>query len=251
MQFMKWKGELDFACKIALNAGKILKESKQSDIIDNSGRDVKHSADLNSERYILSEISKSKYTYPILSEEKGKIGNFKINRPKWIIDPLDGTVNFSRGIDYCCVSIAIWDENPILGVVYDFFRDELFYGIVGEGAWLNGNRISPSKIKDKNRAILATGFPVNRDFSSLSLIQFLDNIKSYKKIRLLGSAALSLSYVACGRVDGYWEDDIMFWDIAGGIAIIKSASGYVERSLSAIKKLAFNVCAGDVFKTID
>ena len=96
---------------------------------------------------------------------------------------------------------------------------------MNKGAWLNGQKISTNKVKEKSQAILATGFPVSTDFSKDALLDFVEDIRGYKKIRLLGSAALSLAYVACGRADVYKENNIKIWDVAAGLALVKAAGG--------------------------
>ncbi|HIF10878.1 MAG TPA: inositol monophosphatase, partial [Sneathiellales bacterium] len=117
---------------------------------------------------------------------------------------------------------------PVLGVVYDFNRDELFTGIVGRGAQCNGLAIRPSSTQRQQEAVLGTGFPVSRDFAASALREFIEQIRNFRKVRLLGSAALSLSYVACGRLDVYTEENIMLWDVAGGCALVKAAGGRVD-----------------------
>ncbi|EAI7420024.1 inositol monophosphatase, partial [Campylobacter jejuni] len=155
--------------------------------------------------------------YNINEEEKKEI--------YWIVDPLDGSLNFSQDIPICCVSVALYKGNePILGVVYDFYRDEMFSGLVGIGTWLNNKKISVLNIKkDKKQAVLATGFSTYMNYSRSELEKFITHIQEFKKIRLLGSAALSLAYVACGRVDAYYEKDIAFWDVAAGMALITNS----------------------------
>ena len=114
-----------------------------------------------------------------------------------------------------------------MGAVYDFNRNELFTGIIGKGAWLNGKKIKVSAVKDQQKGILCTGFPINSDFSTDKLLRFCQNIQRFKKVRLIGSAALSICYVACGRADAYREDNIMLWDIAAAGAIAQAAGGRV------------------------
>ncbi len=126
---------------------------------------------------------------------------------------------------------------PLFGVVYDFNREELFTGIVGEGAWLNDLPISISTTKNASNAILATGFPTSSDFSKDALLKVVDNIKRYQKIRLLGSAALSLAYVACGKVDVFQEKNIKIWDVAAGIALVKAAGGMTQLLPSKVKEI--------------
>jgi len=245
---MKWKTELELAKKAAVEAGKyLLKASGRKRIIDDSGRDIKHQSDLKSERIIL-DILKIESPYPILTEESGVQGKIKSNSILWIVDPLDGTFNYTRGIPMCCVSIALWQEDsPILGVIHDFNRNEMFYGVVNKGAWCNGKPISASNLKNPRKAVLATGFPVNRDFSSFAIKTFINQIKNFKKIRHFGSAAISLAYVASGRVDAYTEESIMLWDVAAGIAIIVAGGGYVLVKDARSKRWAKNVMAGCVF----
>jgi myo-inositol-1(or 4)-monophosphatase len=204
---------------------------KYQEIEFNLARDVKIIADKQLEELIVSGLLE-KANYPVLSEESGVFDD--IGRDDgyiWIVDPLDGSMNFSRGIPINCISIALWKGmQSVLGVIYDFNRNEMFSGLVGQGAWLNGKPINVSNTKKKSSAILCTGFPVSSDFSSRTLLRFVENIMEYKKIRLLGSAALSLSYVACGRADVYMENGIKIWDVAAGIAIAKAAGGVAQYS---------------------
>ena len=246
---MKWQKELDLAKTAAKTAGGLLKDlqSKPARIINAEGRDLKLREDRESEKAII-QVLRTSSSYMILAEESGEHGPLNSDTAMWIVDPLDGTVNFSRGMSLSCVSIALWYENqPVLGVIYDFNHDELFSGIVGVGAWCNDKTISVSDVREKSKAILTTGFPVNRDFESAAIRTFLNNIQEFKKIRLLGSAALSLAYVACGRVDAYTEEDIMLWDVAAGIALVQSAGGCSEIKISIRNKWAgYVTCAANV-----
>ena len=242
---MKWENELNLAKEAARPACERLKLIEFGcEIIDKTGKDIKLRADKESEAVIIEALN-CHSTYSILSEEYGEKGAFDIESPFWIVDPLDGTVNYSRHIPINCISIALWQgEIPILGVICDFNNSEIFSGIVGEGAWCNDKKISVSDIERADEAILATGFPVNRSYSTEALAGFLSNIQSFKKIRMLGSAAMSLAYLAAGRVDAYTEEDIMLWDTAAGIAIIKAAGGWVKVKASSTKKWARTVrCA--------
>ena len=243
---MKWREEFDLAVKTAKRAGESLKgwQVEPVEVLSAAGRDLKVQADRESEQLILQAL-KANTPYPVLAEETGEHGAFESEAPIWIVDPLDGTLNFSRGIPLFCVSIALWQsEEPILGVVYDVEHDELFSGMVGQGAWRNDEAISVSNVTHPGQAILATGFPVNRDFDASPLREFLAQVQVFKKIRLLGSAALSLAYLACGRVDAYAEEDIMLWDVAAGVALVGAAGGWVSVQDSARHKWARNVtCA--------
>jgi myo-inositol-1(or 4)-monophosphatase len=228
---MKWHAEFELA-KVAARkaAGQLaaMVHDQEKVVLNDAGRDIKLQADRDSESVILEILAQSEH--PVLAEESGEHGVLADN-PYWVVDPLDGTLNFSRGVPLNCVSVALCRRNDaLLGVVHDFNRDECYAGIVGEGAWLNHTAMTVSDVCECGKAILATGFPVNRDFGSPALAGFIDQVKRFKKVRLFGSAALSLAYVASGRVDAYAEDDIMFWDVAAGAALVEAAGGYVDVS---------------------
>lgn len=223
---------LQLAEESALSAGRqlISRRSEGQKIEQRLQRDVKLRADKIAEDLIVEQLAASQL--PLFTEETGRIenqGSMTDSELCWIVDPLDGSMNYQMGIPLCCVSIGLvrgWDF--ILGVVYDFNRDELFSGVVGEGARLNGQPIQTSPTSNKSSSVLMTGFPVNRDFSDASLTRFITDVKQYRKLRLLGSAALSLCYVACGRADAYLEENIMFWDVAAGCALVQAAGGKVR-----------------------
>ena len=191
-----------------------------------SHRDVKLSADVEAEDRIIAAL-RAGSPFPILSEERGRIAaEDRHGSLRWIVDPLDGSLNYLRGIPFCCVAIGLWDaDRPLLGVVYDFWRNELFTGVVGEGAWRNETAIHVASTAACERAVLSTGFPAATDFSSDALTDFVERVRAYRKVRLLGSAALSLAYVASGLVDAYVERDIKLWDVAAGLAIVRAAGG--------------------------
>ena len=231
---------LNLARDIAENAALIFEKdgNKDRSVEQDLERDVKILADRRLESIIVKRLLEES-PYPILSEESGYLrGKSENTVYRWIVDPLDGSLNFSRGIPINCISIALWEGmEPLLGVVYDFNRDETFSGLVGEGAWLNSKPIIVSEITEKSKAVLCTGFPVSTDFSQKSLLDFIEVVREYKKIRLLGSAALSLAYVACGRVDVYMENDIKIWDVAAGIALVKAAGGMVKYTPTGKKNI--------------
>jgi len=217
---------LRVAKEAAIMAGQFLLKSKKSakKITKDSGRDIKIRADVQSESIILEYLRKQS-DFSILSEEKGLVKRSEQDFT-WIVDPLDGSLNFLRGIPISCVSIALWEkENPLIGIIYDFNKEELFTGIVGKGAWLNKKPILVSTIKEKRKAVLFTGIPVKADTSPKSSRSLMYRVSQYKKARWLGSAALSLAYVALGRGDAYLEKGIMLWDVAAGIALVRAAGG--------------------------
>jgi myo-inositol-1(or 4)-monophosphatase len=236
MESNSYQDFLALAVKAARLAGEALRKGQKElcEISAQPARDVKLKADSESEKIIL-EILRSQTPFAILSEEVGVIPATQASSLRWIVDPLDGTVNYLEGLPFCCVSISLWkNEEPRLGVVYDFLRDELYSGIVGVGAWLNGNGLSVKKTRPVNQAILCTGFPVAIDFSQSTLEGFVKNIVSFKKVRLFGSAALSLAFVAAGHTDAYYEKSIKLWDVAAGLALVKAAGGVIAANKQAL-----------------
>ncbi|MBM3249743.1 MAG: inositol monophosphatase [Candidatus Omnitrophica bacterium] len=249
MQRADLESLLSLAQDAARNAARdILKTTEDTKAVTlDMDRDVKVEADKKLEDSIIERL-KLKSGYSIISEEKGFLqGTSQEKDPRWIVDPLDGSLNFSRGIPLSCISIGLWKGmEPILGVVYDFNRGEAFSGIVGAGAWLNGEPIGVSMVVDKHKAVLCTGFPAGTDFSKDSVLKAIEDIRTFKKVRLLGSAALSLAYVSCGRADFYHENDIKIWDAAGGLALVKAAGGAIEFTPSR-DELTLNVSASNPF----
>jgi len=233
--------ELQHWLMVAVDAAKAagalllsLGESGRRTVIAEEGRDLKLSADRQSEAVIVSSLQAAT-PFPILSEESGTLEHQDGDgRRRWVVDPLDGTVNYSRGIDFCCVSVALLDgSEPVLGVVHDFGRGETFVGVVGGGAWLNDRPIHVSDVTRLDRAVLCAGFPVGGDFSTAGIMRFARQMQQYKKVRLLGSAALSLAHLAAGRVDAYVEHGIRLWDVAAGIAIVRAAGGRASAAVAA------------------
>lgn len=241
---MKWQAELSLAELAAKSCGEILRQAGKGTVLSSEAKDLKNQSDLDSEKKAI-EILKERSSYKIICEETGGDGALDDLEPIWIIDPLDGTLNYTRGLDLCCVSIALWQNmKPILGVIYNFNTSELYSGIVGEGAQLNGQPMLVSSTTSKSSAILTTGFPVNRDFGSDSLNNFLLSVQEYKKVRLFGSAALSLAFTASGKVDVYSEEDIMIWDVAAGLALVEAAGGKSSYIKSTRINNALSVTAG-------
>ena len=222
-------------------AGNFLGKRNQSSMHVNSaeGKDIKLAADVFAEEIIIDHLTE-KTPFSIFSEERG----FTSRENKdytWIVDPLDGTMNYFKNIPMCCVSIGLWHKGePLLGVVNDFNTHEVYSGIVGEGAWIGAKKITISDVDQKQDAVLSTGFPSNTDLSQKALDELFTGIREFKKIRMIGSAALSICYVACGRVDAYYEKDIMFWDIAGGIPVVLGAGGVVNQK-EAKQEHSYNV----------
>jgi myo-inositol-1(or 4)-monophosphatase len=148
---------------------------------------------------------------------------------KWIIDPLDGTTNFAHGFPWFCVSIALEIDGEVqLGVIYHPMLDELFTAALGEGAFLNGERIRVSRRAPLRNSLLATGFPYDRDRSSENNFANFENMQmAARGVRRAGAAALDLAYVAAGRLDGFWECKLKPWDVAAGVLLVAEAGGRV------------------------
>jgi len=150
------------------------------------------------------------------------------DKPTWIIDPIDGTTNFVHGVPWTCISIGVTiDKQLVVGVVYNPILDELFTAVRGSGAFLNGNPIHVSKHNQLHHTLIATGFPTSRtvekmDYICANLRAILPHIRDFRR---LGSAALDICSVACGRLDGYFELHIHAWDIAAGVLILQEAGG--------------------------
>jgi len=179
------------------------------------------------ETRIIEIIKKYFPSHAIISEE---IGELKKDSPyQWIIDPIDGTVNFAHAIPICCVSIGLkHGDDMLLGAVYNPMMDELFLAEKGKGATLNGKPISVSKKSEFKTACLVTGFPYTWPDSKEHPIKVFERfILEGIPVRRLGSAALDLCWVACGRFDGFWEYNLSAWDVAAGYLIVHEAGGTV------------------------
>ena len=190
-------------------------------------------SDLRVEKIIIEELSKGKPDYSIISEENGVKKNRDIKNT-WVIDPIDGTVNFLHGIPHFATSIALKHENEIIsGLIFDPIKDEMFYAEKNNGAYLNNKRIRVSKKNNIQECLFATSGKVDKK------IEF-----SYRKS---GSAALDLAYIACGRYDGYFQYDLNIWDIAAGIILIKEAGGIINKiDLSVNKKIKIIASSSDI-----
>ncbi len=215
-----------------------------------TGRDIKLQADRDAEAAILAVLDGT--PWPRLAEESGEHGAVaQGDTPYWVVDPLDGTVNFSRGIPFCSVSIALCaGDRPLLGVVKDFIHDETYSGARGLGAKLNGQPVCVSALRTAEKAMVGFGMPLNRDYSEAEVLAFHRTMSRFRRGRQLGSAALLLAWVACGRLDAYFIDDIMFWDIAAGMALVGAAGGWVEVESSPTKPWARKIraaCHGDLW----
>ena len=186
--------------------------------------DFVSNADLKAEKIIIEELKKARPNYSIISEEDGSESN-KNKKNTWVIDPIDGTTNFLHGVPHFAISIGLKSENEIIsGLIYDPIKDEMFYAEKDKGAFFNNQRIRVSKKKEINSCLFATG---GKSKNEIDL-----------PLRRSGSAALDMAYVAAGRYDGYFQNDLNLWDIAAGIIILKEAGGMInEIDLSQNKNI--------------
>ena len=220
---------LDTALKAAKEAGKILLDGyEQERKITFKGKvDIVTDIDFKSEEKIINSIKNIYPSHKFLSEETHK--ERKESDYLWIIDPLDGTTNYSHRYPCFCISIALEISGKVvLGVVFDPLRKEMFHSLRGKGAFLNNEPIKPSRISSLNNALIATGFPYDIRENSVNNIAIHDHvIMKAQAIRRDGSAALDLCYVASGRLDGFWELKLSPWDVAAGGLITEEAGGKI------------------------
>jgi myo-inositol-1(or 4)-monophosphatase len=189
--------------------------------------DVVTQVDVMAETAIVSAIRSAFPDHQVLAEE-GTTGGSN-PRHRWIIDPLDGTTNYSHGLPPFAVSVAYERDGIVqVGVIYDPTHDELFVGSRGGGATLNGQPMHVSNVSILRRGLVATGFPYDKELLPRALGQFAAFAQSAQAVRRIGSAALDLAYVASGRFDAYWEASIHSWDIAAGIILVEEAGGQVS-----------------------
>jgi len=192
-------------------------------------------ADERAEATLVEELRHARPDWGLLLEEGGAIEGDPM-KPRWIVDPVDGTSNFLHGIPHFAISIAVQEPKPggtgwgelSHGLVYNPLTDESFWAEKGRGAWLNERRLRVSARRDLSESLIATGIPykAHGDIARFNLI--LDAISpEVAGIRRFGSAALDLAWVAAGRFDGFWEEDLQLWDIAAGIVLVREAGGFV------------------------
>lgn len=222
---------LSDAIDLARKAGAIQMEYFRGDKLDIKSKlndsDVVTAADKAAESVIISGIHSKYPNHSILSEESGEEAHEADVR--WVIDPLDGTTNFSSGLPLFSVSIGIeYQGETVVGVVYAPYLDELFHAIKGEGAYLNGIKIHTSGKTKLAQSVIATGFPVDKNVSADNNMDNVAMVLPYiRGLRRLGSAAIDLCYVAAGYLDGYWELNLHQWDVSAGELIAKESGAKV------------------------
>jgi len=221
---------LDLAKRCARKAGVIQMEylGKLSGYRLKGVANLVTEVDLLCEKEIIALLKREAPGHKILSEERG--GGSLNSEYIWVIDPLDGTTNYAHGYLKFCVSIALVSRGkPLLGVVYDPIGNEMFYGVGGKGAFLNGKQIGISKVSKLKDALLATGFSYDRGKEMKRDLRLYNRVHPYPQgIRRDGAAALDLCYVACGRLDGFWQYNLNSWDVSAGVLFVEEAGGKVS-----------------------
>ena len=187
------------------------------------------SADKRTEKIIIDELQKAHPDYGIITEEAGHI-NKSNTQNRWVIDPIDGTINFLNGIPQFAISIAFEENNEVIcGVIFNPITNEMFLAEKGNGAFLNNSRIRVSNKKKMSDSLIVTGGPKYvSNIKDKIFSEYISVSKKVSNVRKFGSAALDMAYVASGRFDGYWQRELNYWDIAAGIILIKEAGGFVN-----------------------
>ena len=193
-------------------------------------KDFVTNSDLKTEKIIIGELKKARPNYSILSEEEG-VENNKDKNNTWIIDPIDGTINYLHGVPHFAISIALKSYDQIIaGLIYDPIKDEMFYAEKNNGTYLNNQRIKVSKRNKIEDCLFVVGNKIDHD--------------NELNVRKSGCAALDMAYVAAGRYDGYFQKDLNLWDVAAGIIIIKEAGGILNEinltKINEVKIIASN-----------
>ncbi len=226
---------LNIMIKASEKASKILirdfGELEKLQVSKKGPSDFVTNSDLKAEKIIIEELKKARPHYSIISEENG-VENNKDKNNIWIIDPIDGTVNFLHGIPHFSISIALQSNQEIVsGLIFDPIKNEIFFAEKNNGAYFNNHRMKVSKKNDLNDCLFATGGKIDIDLP-------------YRKS---GCATLDMAYVAAGRYDGFFQDDLNLWDIAAGTVIVKEAGGMLnDLDLSITKNIKIIASSSDI-----
>ena len=232
---------LNIMIKASEKASKILirdfGEIEKLQVSKKGPSDFVTNSDLKAEKIIINELKKAKPNYSIISEENG-IEENKDEKNTWIIDPIDGTVNFLHGIPHFAISIALKSDNEIIsGLIFDPIKNEMFYAEKNNGAFFNNHRMRVSKKNQINECLFVTGGKLEKEIAL-----------PYRKS---GCAALDLAYVASGRYDGYFQHNLNLWDIAAGILLVKEAGGITNKiDLSINENIKIIASSPDIYNKL-
>ena len=237
---------LDAAMNAARSAGELLRHEFQTPqrVNETLKHDIKLEIDVRTQELITNLLLKE-FPHHALYGEEGIVGD-QTSEYQWVVDPLDGTVNYFYGIPHFCVSIALRASSEIIvGVIYDPIRDEMWSSQKGGEAKLNGKTIRVSERADIAECIVSVGLSKTGETIEAGIPLLQDMVHRARKCRLMGSAALDMAYVACGRLDAYLEQGISLWDIAAGWILIENAGGSVEMNPRADMKDKYRVVASN------
>ncbi len=233
----------EIALQTAWAAGNLLHHSASRTINAETDDDVKMQADVDSETLVREQLKST--GLPIIGEELGGDASlFASDKLYWVVDPLDGTYNYLRNQPCTCVSLGLMrGTEPVLGVIFNFTAQKTYLGIPGDGTYINGKKITPAWVNKISDACIMTGFPAAADKSAPAMEIFMREVSRYKKIRMIGSAALALAYVGEGAADTYYESGTNLWDVAAGLAIIKASGGHYRLIPTGKKPLNYDLWA--------
>lgn len=205
-------------------------EVEQLQVSRKGPADFVSAADQKAERVLKEELKRARPDFGFLMEESGEEAGSTPEMPRWIVDPLDGTTNFLHGIPHYGISVALEEHGEIIaGVVYNPLTDETFWAEKGKGAWLGERRLRVSGRQDLRQSVVATGIPYHGHGEHDRFSAILSAVmKEVAGVRRFGAASLDLAYVAAGRFDAFWEDNLQPWDMAAGILLIREAGGFVS-----------------------
>ena len=219
------KNALKFSLSVLEEAGKMIREGLGGGSFTLKGKKNPLSEmDLKVQDFIISRLSKEYPGIGFLSEERE-------GRPEglfWVLDPIDGTNNFVQGIPHLGISLALFEKEPLMGIILDPMREEFFWALKGEGAFMNGRRIEVSHRKDLSLSVIGLDLGYKEEFGKETLRKALELWKDVRSIRIMGSCVIGLGWVAVGRLDGYFHLNIYPWDIAAGWLIVEEAGGIVK-----------------------
>ena len=229
---------IDAAGKTGSNLVRHFHDIDSLQVSRKSPADFVAEADRRAEKILFETLLKARPNFNFLMEERGAVAGSDVSN-RWIIDPLDGTLNFLHGLPHFAVSIALERDGELFaGVVYEPVSNQMFWAERGQGAFLNGRRLRVSARRDFSEALFSTGIPfMGRDGHELFVEQLKRVMGVSAGVRRFGSAALDLAYVAAGRYDGFWEQGLNSWDVAAGIVLVREAGGMVTDFSNRNQKL--------------
>lgn len=220
--------DIDFAMDLARAAGKVVQDWSLAagETHFKGAVNPVTAADHAAERLMVEMLERGRPSDGIVGEEGGS----RAGDRTWLLDPIDGTINFLHGIPHVSVSVGLIDDDgPLVGVVLDVFKEEMFTAVRGEGAQLNGSAIAVSNATALSASLVATGFPYDRQERAEEYGHALAaGLRHCQGVRRLGSAALDLAWVAAGRLDAYWEFELQPWDMAAGVLLVTEAGGAIS-----------------------